>query len=142
LPEHAKKLNDVKLRLAHKDLLFGNILYDFESDRVTAILDWEFSGVVPFTLRNPRRSFLRNASDDESSRAEKQRLFTLFEELCKHRGPKVLEDTAFASPLQESMQTVANFLRAIMEVASRGQRAEMVEGWKKVVLDSIEKIGC
>jgi aminoglycoside phosphotransferase (APT) family kinase protein len=89
LPEHAEKLNDVKLRLAHNDLHFGNISYDFESDRVTAILDWEFSGVVPFTLWNPRRSFLWNASDDESSRAEKQRLFTLFEERFKHRGPKV-----------------------------------------------------
>jgi hypothetical protein len=142
LPEHAEKLNDVKLRLAHKDLHFANILYEFDSNKITAILDWEFSGVVPFTLWNPRRSFLWNASDDEDSLAEKQRLFTLFEERCKDRDLKMLEDAKFASPLQESMQNVADFLRAITEVAPRCQRAELVEGWKKVVLDNIEQFGC
>jgi aminoglycoside phosphotransferase (APT) family kinase protein len=142
LPKHNELLNNVRLRLAHKDLHFGNILYDFESSRVTAILDWEFSGVVPFPLWNPRRSFLWNTSGDESSRAEKQRLFSLFEERCKLRGLEFLEDAAFASPLQESMQTVVDYLRAITEVGPRGQKADVVEGWKKVVLDNIEKFGC
>jgi aminoglycoside phosphotransferase (APT) family kinase protein len=33
------EVNNVKLRLAHKDLYFANILYSRESQRITAILD-------------------------------------------------------------------------------------------------------
>ena len=142
LPEHAEQLNDVKLRLAHKDLHFENILYDPDSGKITAILDWEFSGVVPFPLWNPRRSFLWNASDDESSLAPKEQLSKLFEERFKDRGFKMLEDARFTSSLQESMQKGAGFLRAITEVAPRGQRADFVNGWKKIVLRNIKKFGC
>lgn len=55
LPKHSDKLNDVKLRLAHKDLHFANMLYNISSGRITAILDWEFSSVVPSMKWNPRR---------------------------------------------------------------------------------------
>jgi thiamine kinase-like enzyme len=79
LSEHAEQLNDVQLRLAHKDLHFANSLYNSDSGKITAILDWEFSGVVPFPLWNPRRSFRWNASDDESSLAAKEQLSKLFE---------------------------------------------------------------
>ncbi|CAN9387827.1 unnamed protein product [Alternaria alternata] len=142
LPEHAEQLNDVKLRLAHKDLHFANILYDPDSGKITAILDWEFSGVVPFPLWNPRRSFLWNASDDESSLAAKEQLFKLFEERCKDRGFQMLEDARYTSSLQESMQKVVDFLRAITEVAPRGQKEDFVNGWKKMVLRNIKKFGC
>jgi thiamine kinase-like enzyme len=142
LLEHAEQLNDVRLRLAHKDLHFANILYDSDSGKITAILDWEFSGVVPFPLWNPRRSFLWNASNDESSLAAKEQFSKLFEERCKDRGFQMLEDARYTSSLQESMQKVADFLRAITEVAPRGQRADFVNGWKKVVLRNIGKFGC
>lgn len=49
LPSHTDELNNVKLRLAHKYLHFANILYDVSSGTITAILDWGFSGVIPFT---------------------------------------------------------------------------------------------
>jgi hypothetical protein len=141
LPEHADELNNVKLRLAHKDLHFANILYDFESNKITSILDWEFSGVVPFTKWNPQRSFLWNGIDDEASGAEKDRLLGLFENRCKENKLTIFEDAKFSSPLQESMQKVVDFLRAITEVAPRGQRAELVEGWKATVLDNIAHFG-
>ena len=57
LPSHTDELNNVKLRLAHKDLHFANILYDVSSGSITAMPDWEFSGVVPFTKWNLRRAF-------------------------------------------------------------------------------------
>lgn len=44
---HADELNRVKLGLAHKDLHFANIVFDVSSGRITGILDWEFSGVMP-----------------------------------------------------------------------------------------------
>lgn len=59
LQTHAGDLNKVKLRLAHKDLHFANVMID-TSGEIIAILDWEFSGVMPFTKWNPRRSFLWN----------------------------------------------------------------------------------
>ncbi len=49
LPKHSDELKDVKLRLAHKDLHFANMLYHILSGRITAILGWEFSSFVPFT---------------------------------------------------------------------------------------------
>lgn len=140
LPEHAE-LNNVKLRLAHKDLHFANVLYDFESENITSILDWEFSGVVPFTKWNPQRSFLWNGNDDETSGDEKLRLLTLFEHRCKEWNLTIFEDANYSSSRQENMQKVADFLRAITEVAPRGQRAELVEGWKAIVLDNIAQFG-
>ncbi|KAF1955173.1 kinase-like protein [Byssothecium circinans] len=99
LPAHAEELNRVQLRLAHKDLHFANILYDVESDRVTSILDWEFSGVVPFTKWNPRRSFLWNGKEGEDSVPEKSRLLDIFQGICKKRNLTILEDAEYASPL-------------------------------------------
>ncbi|RYP74917.1 hypothetical protein DL771_002701 [Monosporascus sp. 5C6A] len=89
--EYAPELNKVKLRLAHKDLHFANMLYDRSSNRITGILDWEFSGVVPFTQWNPRRAFLWNGRDDADSVDEKQRVLRLFEERCERKGRR---DTA------------------------------------------------
>ena len=43
LAQNAEMLNDVQLRLAHKDLHFGNILYDSDSSKITAAIDWELS---------------------------------------------------------------------------------------------------
>jgi hypothetical protein len=141
LPQHADELNNVKLRLAHKDHHLANIMYDFESETITGILDWEFSGVVPFTQWNPQRSFLWNGHDDEASGAEKLRLLKLFEARIGKRGLPILDDAKYSSPLQESMQKVADFLRAITEVAPRGQRPELMDGWKQMVLDNIAEFG-
>ncbi|KAH8812454.1 kinase-like domain-containing protein [Xylogone sp. PMI_703] len=139
LPKYSDELNNAKLRLAHKDLHFANMLYDVKSNRITGILDWEFSGVVPFTKWNPRRSFLWNGQDNKESGEEKQRLLELFTQRCKERGVTILEDAAFSSPLQESMQKVADFLRAIVEVAPRDQRKDLVPSWRATVLENIAR---
>jgi aminoglycoside phosphotransferase (APT) family kinase protein len=139
LPKHSDELNIVKLRLAHKDLHFANMLYDVTSNKITGILDWEFSSVVPFTKWNPRRSFLWNGQDNEESGEEKQRLLELFAQHCKERGVAILEDAAFSSPLQESMQKVADFLRAIVEVAPRDQRKDLVPSWRSIMLENIAR---
>lgn len=122
LPAHAQELNRVQLRLAHKYLHFANIMYDVESRKITSILDWEFSGVVPFTKWNPRRLFLWNGQEGEDSMREKARLFEMFQEVCKRRNLTILDDAEYASPLQECVQNVADFLRAITEVALGAKR--------------------
>ncbi|KAL9023073.1 MAG: hypothetical protein Q9180_008408, partial [Flavoplaca navasiana] len=48
VPQHATELNTTKLRLAHKDLHWANILYNKKSSKITAVLDWEFSAIMPF----------------------------------------------------------------------------------------------
>ncbi|KAF5573625.1 hypothetical protein FPANT_12237 [Fusarium pseudoanthophilum] len=137
LPRHAKELNNIKLRLAHKDLHFANMMYDPSTAKITGILDWEFAGVVPSPQWNPRRSFLWNGIDTPESLAEKYKLMEVFEERCKEKGCTVLEDVQFTSTLQEHMQGAVDFLRAIVEVSPRGQRQDLVQGWKLKVLENI-----
>lgn len=141
LCKHSSELNNVKLRLAHKDLHFANMLYDVASGKLTAILDWEFSGVVPMTKWNPRRAFLWNGRDDEASGQEKQRLMDMFTRRCEDRGLKILADSSFTSPLQESMQKVVDLVRAITEVAPRGQRKELVQSWVVQVSENLSHFG-
>ncbi len=128
-------------RLAHKDLQFADLLLDPSSNTITAVLDWGFSGVVPFTKWKPRQSFLWYGRDDEKAAGEKQRLMRMFVGRCAERKVSLLEDAEFASPLQESMQKVADFLRAIVEVSARGQREDLVQGWRATVLQSMEPFG-
>ncbi|MCJ1343479.1 hypothetical protein MMC31_001673 [Peltigera leucophlebia] len=141
LAQHAEQLNQVKLRLAHKDLHFANLLYDRDRGRITAVLDWEFSGVVPFPKWNPARSFLWSGHDTQAAADEKARLLAIFAERCSQRNVTILEDAKFTSPLQEHMQTAADFLRAIIEVSPRDQRADLVGKWKDIVLENISAFG-
>ena len=141
LEENAELLNNIKLRLAHKDLHFANILFDRDSCKITSILDWEFSGVVPFTRWNPSRAFLWNGQYTEDSTKEKNRLMEVFKARCSERNVTLLEDAEFTSPLQEAMQTVATFLRAIVEVAPRDEKHDAVGGWKDKVLSNMAIFG-
>ncbi|KAF5618882.1 hypothetical protein F25303_12932 [Fusarium sp. NRRL 25303] len=93
LPKHANELNNVKLRLAHKDLHFANMIFDPVSGRITGILDWEFAGVVPYPQWNPRSSFLWNGIDTLKSLNEKYRLLEVFKECCKEKGCTLFEET-------------------------------------------------
>ena len=141
LPQHAAELNATKLRLAHKDLHWANVLYDNTSSRITAILDWEFSAVVPFQQWNPRRAFLWTGQAGEAGAREKTLLQRVFTERCKERGVVLLDDAAFASPLQEAMQNVADFVRAIVEVSPRDQRRDLVASWRATALENMARFG-
>ncbi|KAF4432570.1 hypothetical protein FACUT_8333 [Fusarium acutatum] len=83
LRKHTNELNNVKLRLAHKDLHFANMIFDPSSGRITSILDWEFAGVVPYPQWNPRSSFLWNGIDTWESLQEECRLVEVFKARCK-----------------------------------------------------------
>jgi aminoglycoside phosphotransferase (APT) family kinase protein len=136
------KLDKVPLRLAHKDLHFANILVDPAAARITSIIDWEFAGVVPFTRWNPSRAFLWNAQDSETSKAEKMSLMERYEMKARNRGLRYLvDDSKFTSKEQEDMQTVANFLRAIVEVCPRGQASESVMSWKETAVKAMTELG-
>jgi hypothetical protein len=125
------ELNDTRYILAHKDLHFGNVMYDELSGRITGILDWEFSSVVPAPRWNPVRAFLWNGRYAPEATEERNRLNKLFNERCLARGlVSLIEETKFSSTLQQTMQDVANYLRAIVEVSPRRQKPEMVPSWR------------
>ncbi|KAF2811923.1 uncharacterized protein BDZ99DRAFT_461875 [Mytilinidion resinicola] len=127
----AEELNHVKLRLAHKDLHFHNVMYDRTTHKITAILDWEFSGVVPFTKWNPTRAFLAHTPIDDQAVARKLALVRVFDERCSARGITFLRDAEFTSKKQESMQAVADYLRSLVEVIPRGEKLGLAMGWRR-----------
>ena len=126
----ADQLNQVKLRLAHRDLHFGNIMFDIESGRITGIIDWEFAMVVPFTRWNPVGALLWCGIEGEED-TEKSNRVAEFMNICRERGITIPEDEKFSSPKQEHMQSAANFLRAIVEVSPKGQKADLVGKWRE-----------
>ncbi|PYH96919.1 hypothetical protein BO71DRAFT_448281 [Aspergillus ellipticus CBS 707.79] len=142
-PDHVDELNDVKYVLAHKDLHFANIMCDpADPDcRITAILDWEFSGVVPVPRWNPPRAFLWNMKWSEEDKAEQTRMEGVFEEVCQRKGAGGMLEEMKLNGKQEVMQRVVNHVRAIVEVCPRGQAAEKVGGWRRVVEEGMGVFG-
>ncbi|THX04338.1 general substrate transporter [Aureobasidium pullulans] len=136
------KLNNIPLRLAHKDLHFANILIDPATARITSVLDWEFAGVVPFTRWNPSRAFLWNAQESSTSKDEKIALMERYKRRCSERGyGYLIEDAEFTSKEQENMQTAATYLRVVVEVCPRGEGKESVVGWKETAVKAMAALG-
>ncbi|KAJ5380619.1 uncharacterized protein N7496_003047 [Penicillium cataractarum] len=142
-PAYAEELNNVAYVLAHKDLHFGNVMCDPDHPDcpITAILDWEFSGVVPAPRWNPPRAFLWNTRTSPEDKVEQSRMEDVFKSICQERGLGKMLDEMQLSPLQESMQTVVNYIRAIVEVCPRGQAQDRVGQWRKVAETALEKFG-
>lgn len=131
-------LNDTRLVLAHKDLHFANVMAT-EDGTLTGILDWEFAGVVPALRWDPVRAFLWNGSMDESAGPEKERMRQLFEKEMKRRGVEPWWNQS--SEATELVWTVIRFVRAIVEVCPRGQKADQVQNWKNSAGEALQKLG-
>lgn len=142
LPTHAAILDNVPIRLAHKDLHFANILYDPTTGRITAILDWEFSGTTPFPLWDPPRAFLWNARDREASYNEKNRLRERFAEMCREEGvDHLMKDAEFTSEVQERVYTVANMMRWFTSFIPKGRFLDRVDGWMVDLSKELQAFG-
>ncbi|KAM0247757.1 hypothetical protein ACHAQJ_009718 [Trichoderma viride] len=125
------ELNNTRYILAHKDLHLANVMYDEMSGCITGILDWEFSGIVPAPRWNPVKAFLWNGQYAPEAMEERNRISKLFEKRCAARGLiSLVEETNHSSAIQEAMQSAVNYLRAIVEVSPRYQKAEKVPNWR------------
>jgi hypothetical protein len=131
MDKQKEELNQTRLVLAHRDLHFGNIMYDISTKRITAVLDWEFAGVVPAPRWDPQRAFLWNGVDDgEKKIVLKERVVRK----CREKGFRFFEDVEYRGKRQEHMQLAMNFLKAIVEVVPKGQVNKPVDEWRKEML--------
>lgn len=78
-------LNATEYVMSHK-MYFSNIMCDSRSVRITAMLNWQFSGVFPTCLWDPSRAFLGNGLNDEASVLEKSELSKVFAMVCEEKG--------------------------------------------------------
>ncbi|KAI0895735.1 kinase-like domain-containing protein [Annulohypoxylon nitens] len=149
LDERDEELSKTRFVLAHRDLHFGNIMYDQKAKKITGILDWEFAGVVPAPKWNPRGAFLWNCDRSESGKEMKEIFLENFVTRCKNRGLKAWPDEVeYTSPGQKAMQEIADHLRAIIEVKVRDQYSqdvqmrlqfdERVSGWEKTITEALK----
>ncbi|KAH8900132.1 kinase-like protein [Thozetella sp. PMI_491] len=138
---YREELDKVSYVLGHKDLHFANIMCDPATMRITGILDWEFASVVPAPRWNPVKAFLWNTQNNEDSKPEKERLYTIFEDICRSRDAEWLLEQVKMTPRQEAMSTGVNYLRAIVEVCPKGQRLDKVPEWKSTLEEAMRTLG-
>lgn len=143
ISDNASVLNNIPIRLAHKDLHFANILCDPATCNITVILDWEFAGTVPSPRWDPPKAFLWNAQPGEKSLKEKYRLRERLEELCKEREKEVLwlKDREFTSEKQESMHNVTNYLRWMTTMVPKKPGHASLGDWKVMLVKELKKFG-
>ncbi|PNY30076.1 Uncharacterized protein TCAP_00006, partial [Tolypocladium capitatum] len=105
-------LSTTRLVLAHKDLHFANIMATPSGD-ITAILDWEFAGVVPALRWDPVRAFLWSGEHSEAANGERERMRGLFEQALQRRD--VERWWTNGGDEVESVWAVVRFARALVE---------------------------
>ncbi|KAM4063764.1 phosphotransferase enzyme family protein [Hirsutella rhossiliensis] len=138
-------LASTRLILAHKDLHLANVMATPDGRRLTAVLDWEFAGVVPAPRWDPVRAFLWDGRSSGGGGEEKERMRRLFERALERRGVRPWwlgrEDEDAAQRVAEHVWTVVGHARALVEVCPRGQRSDKVDGWRRTLEEALTRLG-
>ncbi|MCJ1461281.1 hypothetical protein MMC28_011663 [Mycoblastus sanguinarius] len=135
------ELNNVKLRLSHSDIHFSNIMIDPSTARITGLLDWEFSGVVPYCRWDPMTHFLSNLGIEDAveRKGNIAELCQRFETLCRARGVGyLLEDAKYTSTKQESMQLATSYLQLIVKRCPQNESLETLREYRLTLEKHLE----
>ncbi|OAQ67439.1 Aminoglycoside phosphotransferase [Purpureocillium lilacinum] len=133
-------LASTRLILAHKDFHNANIMA-LEDGTVTGVLDWEFAGVVPAHRWDAVRAFLHpwTGEPDDVQTREKARMMRVFEGVLERKG--VPRWWCGVDRVTEDVWTVVRFGRALVEVCPRGQKRDVVGGWRGAMEDALGRLG-
>ncbi|OHE99813.1 hypothetical protein CORC01_04949 [Colletotrichum orchidophilum] len=140
---HAGEVDDTRYVLAHRDLHLANVMVDGEGT-VTGILDWEFGGVVPGPRWDPPNAFLYpwgGGKDEQVEKAERDLMRGWAREICREKGIEV--EVVAGWPyrgIQETVQRVVNFTRAICEASPKGQ-GDKARAWRVSLESELAKLG-
>ncbi|KYK58108.1 hypothetical protein DCS_05121 [Drechmeria coniospora] len=128
-----------RLILAHKDLHHANIMA-LPDGTVTAILDWEFAGVVPALRWDPVRAFLHPWTDEDPAvqTKEKERMWRFFEQVLERKGVKRWWE---AEKEVEDVWTVVTHCRALVDVCPRGAKGGKIAGWRAKIEKAMTHLG-
>lgn len=138
MSHHAAELDQTAPILSHRDLHMGNIMYDPSTRRITGILDWEFSAIVPAPRWDPQRAFMWDAEGGDGRAALAERVMRR----CAEKGSPFEAMTRYATERQENMQLAMNYLRAIVEVLPRGEGdVKPWQDWRGRMLVCMEAVG-
>ncbi|KAI0181213.1 hypothetical protein GGR52DRAFT_567447 [Hypoxylon sp. FL1284] len=140
LARRADELNDTRYVLMQRDLHFGKIMCDPITARITAILDWEFAAVLPLPMWTPGNAFLWNGQQTAEGLSEQKHLYGVFEQMCGRRDGALLEDFSSKAP-HDTIKGVFNYVRAIVEVCPRGQKAEGAREWRRFAEEALGTLG-
>lgn len=138
-------LASTRLILAHKDLHLANVMATSDGRQLTAILDWEFAGVVPAPRWDPVRAFLWDGRSSGGAGEEKEMMRRRFERALERRGVRpwwlCREGEDEADKVVEDVWIVVRHARALVEVCPRGQRASNVEAWRRTLQEALMRLG-
>lgn len=123
--------------LSHRDLHFGNIMYDTAQQSVTGIIDWELAAVLPYPIWNPG-NFCWTGGTGEEADADKLEFLTIFERLCRAKQKEYLIDVSFASRDQQLMQEATTLLRKLVNAYVRGWQRESAEQFREELVCIID----
>ncbi|KID73722.1 Aminoglycoside phosphotransferase, partial [Metarhizium brunneum ARSEF 3297] len=129
---------DTRMVLAHKDLHFGNVMVD-EDGELTAVLDWEFAGVVPVVRWDPVRAFLWNGVYSQEGHDEKYRMRAVFERELERRGVDKWWEATNADI--DAVWDVVRYVRAIVELCPRGDNMDLCRVWRAKAEEALAKLG-
>ncbi|OOQ83518.1 hypothetical protein PEBR_34432 [Penicillium brasilianum] len=108
---------------------------------VIAMLDWEFSGVVPAPRWNSPRAFLWNIRKYPKDKAGQSRMEDVFKANRQERGLEKILDELLLNPLQNLIDTVVNDIPAVVKVCPREKAQDRVGQWRKVAETALDRFG-
>ncbi|KAF3930836.1 hypothetical protein ABW19_dt0201883 [Dactylella cylindrospora] len=142
LPPIPECVEKVQPFLAHRDLILGNLLWDRKEQKITGLLDWEFSGMYALSDWNLGNTmWTTKPATKQDGKVTQQQLFELLEEELKRRGLDKTDEVFEDGTLEHSYAKVVGLSYWI--VRKHVEREELEEGgrvqtWMKEIGEHLQ----